>query len=48
MLGRHTHTHTAHTNTIGPTVFNDPLKEIFDHNAFNATALKPLFATILH
>ena len=33
-------------NTLGPTFFSFPPEEIFDHNAFNAEALKPLFSTI--
>ena len=42
---RHTDTHT---NITGPPFFSDPPEEAFDHNTFNAKALKLLFSTILN
>ena len=45
MLGQ-THKQT-HRNT-DKLFFGDPPEEIFDHNTFNAKALKPLLSTILN
>ena len=46
--GTDTHTDTlTETQTLGQTFFSDPPEEIFDHNTFNAKALKPLLSTIL-
>ena len=44
----HTDRQTDTLTSLAQLFFSDPPEEIFDHNTFNAKALKPLLSTILN